>query len=70
MSGIFGGGSKVPPPPPPKPVAPMPDEESPEIRMALSRRIAGIGARTGRGSTILTLGGDDEGNYSRGKLGG
>ncbi len=53
MGGLFGGGSKTPPPPPPRPVAPLPDEEGPEVMAAQRRRIQSIFGRTGRSSTLL-----------------
>lgn len=52
MSGLFGRSS--PSPPAPKPVVPMPDEESPEVKEAERRRRALIGARGGRDSTRLS----------------
>lgn len=73
MGGLFGGGrSNVPPPPPPRPVAPLPDEEGPEVREAQRRRIASIFGRTGRSSTLLSESEDGGGSgaYNRRSLGG
>jgi hypothetical protein len=63
MGSIFGGDDdNDAPPPPPKPVAPMPDDQSPQVLEAERKRRAAIGARQGRVSTILT----DEGRPKEG----
>ena len=72
MSGLFGGGDSSPPPPVPKPVAPMPDDQSPMVQEAQRRRVAAIMARGGRQSTILTDGDNlnaPDSTYSKTTLG-
>jgi len=53
MSGIFGGGQKMPDP---KPPTAMPDETDPAVLAAERKRRQGMMARGGRVSTILSSG--------------
>jgi hypothetical protein len=69
MAGLFGGGGTPPPPPPPKPVAPMPDEESPLVLEAARRKQVEILNRSGRRSTIMSQD-DSDAPYSAKTLGG
>jgi len=57
------GGLFKPKMPTPKPVATMPDENSPEAEAARRRAMEAARARSGRASTVLS------GDYSNNKLG-
>ena len=69
MSGIFSSPqTTVQQAPTPKPPAPMPDQDSAQVREARRRAQVDIMGRAGRQSTILTAP-KDRGDYSSTTLG-